>query len=182
MSENSADPAVIEVRIREVAQLFNSLDPSPFLERDLDKDAEAHIVDWARELPAHRPIDIVIHLPQNELERARERGLEMALRHYFGGRAGVTDRDLRELFRNGRRYLAIGVTVLAFCLIGSQLARNALGTSAVARVVEESLIIVGWVANWKPIEIFLYDWWPIARRRDLYQRLAAAEVEIRVSG
>jgi hypothetical protein len=48
----------------------------------------------------------------------------------------------------------------------------------VAQVVEESLLIFGWVANWRPIEIFLYEWWPIVRRRNLYQRLSAAEVEL----
>ena len=43
----------IEIRIDEIAQLFHSLDPFPFRERDLDKDAEEFIVGWAREL---RPI------------------------------------------------------------------------------------------------------------------------------
>lgn len=37
----------------------------------------------------------------------------------------------------------------------------------------------GVVANWRPLEIFLYDWWPIARQRDLYRRLSAAAVEKR---
>jgi hypothetical protein len=41
------------------------------------------------------------------------------------------------------------------------------------------LIILGWVANWRPIEIFLYDWWPLAQRRRLYLRLASAPVEVR---
>jgi len=41
------------------------------------------------------------------------------------------------------------------------------------------LILLGWVA--KPIEIFLYDRWPIAKRRDLYRRLAAASVELRLA-
>jgi hypothetical protein len=36
------------------------------------------------------------------------------------------------------------------------------------------------VANWRPIEIFIYDWLPVVRRRNLYQRLAAATVEVRV--
>ena len=45
------------------------------------------------------------------------------------------------------------------------------------RLVEESFLILGWVANWRPLEIFLYDWWPIARRRDLYRRLSNAVVE-----
>ena len=34
------------------------------------------------------------------------------------------------------------------------------------QVVEESLLIFGWVANWRPIEIFLYEWWPVVRRRN----------------
>jgi hypothetical protein len=34
------------------------------------------------------------------------------------------------------------------------------------------------VANWKPIEIFLYDWWPLLRRRNLYRRLSEASVEV----
>ncbi len=37
---------------------------------------------------------------------------------------------------------------------------------------------VGWVANWRPMEIFLYDWWPLSRKRHRYERLAIAELEI----
>lgn len=37
------DSQQIELRLRELAQLFNSLDPSPFIERDLDSDAEEFI-------------------------------------------------------------------------------------------------------------------------------------------
>jgi hypothetical protein len=47
------------------------------------------------------------------------------------------------------------------------------------KILEESLILFAWVANWRPIEIFLYEWWPIDRRRHLYRRLAAAKVEIK---
>jgi len=111
---------LIEVRINELAQLFNSLDPSPFHERDLDDDAEAYILGWARELPANAAFTIVVHLPEAEAKKAEERGLAAALRNYFGERAEMSDRDLRELFRNGRRYLLIGVTVLMICFTASQ--------------------------------------------------------------
>ena len=76
--------------------------------------------------------------------------------------------------------MSIGVPVLVACLIASQLVRSVLGTGPLARALEESFIIVGWVANWKPIETFLYDWWPLKRRHDLYLRLEAAAVDIRV--
>ncbi|WP_052699418.1 hypothetical protein [Hyphomicrobium sp. 99] len=171
--------AVIEIRIRELAQLFNSLDPSPFHERDLDRDAEEYIVGWARELPSDASLRIIVHLPEEEARKAQERGLSAALANYFAERASMQQRELNELFRIGRRYLLIGSIVLVVCLLGSQLARMHLGTGPMASIIAESLILVGWVANWKPIETFLYDWWPLKRRRDLYQRLAQASVEIK---
>lgn len=173
---------VIEVRLDKLAQLFNSLDPSPFHERDLDDEAEAHIVGWARELPERAPLTIVLDLPGEEAGKARLRDVAMSLANYFVVRADMADRDLRELFREGRRAIGIGLPILAVCLIASQQIGRAPDLGAAGRVVAESLVILGWVANWKPLEIFLYDWWPIRRRRDLYRRLAAARVEIRERG
>ncbi len=173
--------AAIEIRISELAQLFNSFDPSPFRQRDLDRDAEDYIVGWARELTPGTPLRIVVHLPEAETRKAEDHGLATALANYFTYRASIQQRDLNELFRVGRRYLLIGSVVLVVCLLGSQLARMSLGARPLANVVSESLILVGWVANWKPIEIFLYDWLPLKRRRDLYRRLAKAPVEIKTS-
>ena len=34
-----------------------------------------------------------------------------------------------------------------------------------ADVIRESLLIGGWVAMWRPLEVFLYDWWPISARQ-----------------
>src|SRR5512137_2618855 len=117
----SNQPAMIEVRISRIEQLFNSFDPSPFDDRDLDDDAEAHIAGWARELPKDAAIRIVIHVPPDEARRAAERGLSQALSHYFEVRADWLDRDRRELFRLGWRYLAIGVVVLTLCLLTRQI-------------------------------------------------------------
>jgi hypothetical protein len=49
--------------------LFNSLDPFPFQERDLDKNAEEFIVGWARELPRDQLIHIVLHMPAAEVQK-----------------------------------------------------------------------------------------------------------------
>ena len=177
--EVSASP--IEVRVEELSQLFDTLDPFPFRERDLDKDAEEYIVGWARELPRNHPINIIIYAPEVELKSAYASQLGMALRRYFSYRAEIVGRDLNELFRIGRQSLLIGMTVLAACVLASRAATAALGAGNVSRFMEESLIILGWVANWRPIEIFLYAWWPLARRRDLFRRLAAAKVELKAA-
>ena len=172
-------PGTIEVQVEEIAQLFDTLDPFPFRERDLDKDAEEYIVGWARELPRDRPIEIIIYAPASELQNEHAQELGPALSRYFMYRSEVIGRDLNELFRIGRRSLLIGVAVLAACVMIARIAITVLGSGNVSRFIEEGLIILGWVANWRPIEIFLYDWWPLARRRDLYRRLAHARVELR---
>lgn len=169
---------IIRVRVREVAQLFNSLDPSPFHERDLDVDAEEFIVDCARELARDRPLRLVIQLPSEEAKLALDRGLETAFANFFTYRASRIGLQLRELFRGGRRHLLVGLPVLVACLLASQYAARHFGQQPWGKVIEESLIILGWVANWRPIELFLYDWWPIRRELLLYRRLAAANVVI----
>ena len=98
----------IEIRIDDISQLFHSLDPFPFRERDLDKDAEEFIVSWARELPADRPLRIVVHLPQAQASLPEAHEIGAAITGYFGYRARIIGFDLKELFRVGRRALAIG--------------------------------------------------------------------------
>lgn len=168
----------IELRVDEVAQLFHTLDPSPFRERDLDREAEEFIVGWARELRADQPIRIIVHFPESERQNKAAQDLAEAIRGYFSHRATMLQGDLTELFRVGRRSLVIGMMVLIACFVMAHFASGFV-EGTLSRMIEESFLILGWVANWRPLEIFLYDWWPIARRRDLYRRLASASVEVR---
>jgi hypothetical protein len=170
---------LIELRVDEIAQLFHTLDPFPFREKDLDREAEDYIVGWARELSLNRPIRIVIHFPETESQIRAAQDLGEAFSRYFTGRAVAVQRDLSELLRVGRRSLAIGVSLLITCLVSAHVVAGYFADTTSKRLVEESFLILGWVANWRPLEIFLYDWWPVARRRDLYRRLAAATIEVR---
>ncbi|MFG1479437.1 hypothetical protein V5F53_12340 [Xanthobacter sp. V4C-4] len=173
---------VIEIRLERILQLFNMLDPFPFRERDLDAEAEDFIVGWARELPAHLPIRILIHLPPGEAGRPEALGAGEAIRTFFQARSDAVSRELKELFRIGERMLVIGLAVLAVCLFLARAAAGALGSGTFGSFVVESLVILGWVANSRPLEIFLYEWWPLVRRRNLFRRLAHAEVRLTDEG
>lgn len=172
------DTARIEVRLRDLAQLFNSLDPSPFSDRDLAADAEAFILGWSRELPSHAEFELVVHLA-TEPDPERAAGAEEAVRHYFASRAAIHRRELRQLLRRGRASLVIGLVFLAACF--------ALGLGLLALLPgkwgefgELGVQIVGWVAMWRPLEIFLYDWWPVRAEVRLAERLARMKVSLRV--
>lgn len=168
----------IELKVDEARQLFESFDPYPFRERDLDKDAEEYIVAWARELPRDAPIKIVVHLPEVQIHEKLLGELSEAISHFFDYRAVGAGLELKELFRVGRFTLIVGASVLLVCIVAAQQVSTLGLAPSFERVISESLIILGWVANWRPLEIFLYDWWPIVRRRRLFRRLAKARLEL----
>jgi hypothetical protein len=170
----------IELKVDRLALLFDPLDPFPLPSRDIAKPVETFILDWAREL-REAPIHIVIRVPAKEAQAPEAPQLKSALSAYFAKSAESLARDLRELFRVGRVSLLIGLVVLGLCSIGAN-AISEMFASPIARFASEGLIILGWVANWRPIEIFLYEWWPLARSRRLHQRIAAASVEILLTG
>lgn len=174
--------ARIELRLRELTQLFNSMDPSPFYEKDLDADAEDFIIGWARELPRDQPLEMVIHLealPKGEPSQATcQRDVQEAMQHFFAHKAEHERRQFSELMRIGRTSLLIGLLFVAACVGVSNLIRL---QGPAGDTVRESLLIVGWVALWRPLEIFLYEWWPIRRHMRLYRRLSRAKVRVMVA-
>jgi len=167
----------IELRLRELGQLFNSLDPTPFHEKDLDPDAEQFIESWALEFAPDSRLQIVVHLEHPPSGVDAETLVSAAIRNFFAYKAELKRREIRLLFREGRISLTVGLSFLAACLIAANLASNFLAGQYL-QIVREGLTIGGWVAMWRPLQIFLYEWWPLVRRRRVYHNLAVAQVRI----
>jgi hypothetical protein len=176
--EANRPEATIEINLGKLQQLFNSFDPSPFHDRDLDHDAEEYIVGWAEEIALHRRLKLVIHLPQDQWTGADQTVLEHAINNYFAYQQQQSQRRLRLLFRDGRIALSIGVVFLFVCISIRQLAYS-LGSGAASEIVAEGMLIAGWVAMWRPLEIFLYDWWPVRRRTRVFGKLSIMPVVVR---
>jgi hypothetical protein len=168
----------IEVYVGQLKQLFNAMDPSPFREKDLDPAAEEFIVGWAREAPADAALALLVHLDRPAGVAEEPAALREAIHEFFAHRAESSRRRLRQLLRVGRTSLAIGLVFLAASILAGELAVNLLGEGRLALVLQESFLIGGWVAMWRPLEVFLYDWWPIRAETRLLLRLAAMPVRI----
>jgi hypothetical protein len=156
---------LIELQVDRLEYLFDPFDPFPTPTRDLSRGAEDFIVGWARELPQNAAIGLRLHLRDEEASTIDVAALKGAISRHFTYKADRVNGDKKELLAIGRVALMIGVL-------------GVMPGSSISGVVGEGLVIVGWVANWRPIEIFLYEWWPMSRRRRLYERLAIAELEI----
>jgi len=88
--KNRGHPHTISLKLRDMNQLFNSMDPSPFIEKDLDDDAEEFIVSWAQEFPPKAAIKLRIYLDQWPAEDPQEL-IRTAVHNHFAHRAKITN-------------------------------------------------------------------------------------------
>jgi hypothetical protein len=100
-----------------------------------------------------------------------------AIHNFFDYKDDITRRQLGLLLREGRTSLLIGLSFLVLCLLGADYLQAYAGNPFL-RVLKESLIIGGWVAMWRPLQIFLYEWWPSVRRGSIFRNLARAQVRV----
>ena len=172
----------IEIRVSELRRLFNDIDPSPFGERDLDPRAVEFIVAWAEDLPRDAKLGLVVHVEKPPDSPETISVLQEAVRRFFAQRALETRRRLRTLFRRGRISLVIGLACLAVSIVAGDVAASQFARRGIADVVRESLLIGGWVAMWRPLEVFLYDWWPIRASARLFERMSTMPVKVVTDG
>jgi len=166
---------VVELVLHSVLQLFNNLDPAPFQEKELDAEAEDYIYNVLDEIPYAREVELVVYLPPPLATPENQDAIVLGIRNHFLYKVAGTVREQRRLFREGRIVLLIALTVLFLSLLARQILLGFPGTY-ITHMLGEALLIVGWVAMWEPVSIFLYGWWPIYHRRRMYKKIAAMEV------
>ena len=169
----------IELNLLSVQQLFNSMDPSPFHERDLDDDAEEFIVSWAREHPTAQPVKLVVHLRESTGDGAESKLIQDSIHHYFDYKATLNRREFDHLMREAWISLLIGLGFLGLCAVVVHALTH--HTGAWPGMIREGLTITGWVAMWRPLDIYLYRWWPIHELGRIYRKLSAMPIEVNVS-
>ncbi len=172
------DHHIIEVRVKSLQDLFDSLDPSPFIALDLDYDAHQYIVTSAHELNTRLPLALVVHVSAPPSSPEAVRDASEAIREHFIRQSGFTTLRLQQLIRHGWISLAIGLAFLSVTLTASAMLAPWAETWRAIAIFREGLLICGWVAMWRPIQIFLYDWWPILGERHTFDHLARMPVQI----
>jgi len=178
MRDDASDSDWIEIFVDDWSHLFQSFDPSPFHERVLDEDAHRYIVDSAREFPQQNPRGLIIYVDRPSISEDEAQSVATAVRKHFARRALAADAALKQNFREARASLSIALPVLTLAVAAAESAFRTLEVEPLNVILRESLLIGGWVAMWRPIELFLYEWWPIRDARNLYQRLSRLEVRV----
>lgn len=166
----------IELRIKRISQLFNSLDPSPFIEKDLDDDAVEFIVSYVKEFGLSSDSVILIHLPPHLKGKVRENDVKKAINNFFSYKSDIFRKEVRMKIVEGQKSLVIGLVFLASCLLVRNLFFSD-ASSVISAIISEGLMIGGWVGMWNPISNILYDWRPMSQQKNIYEKLANMPVE-----
>ena len=175
-SENGR--SCIDLNIRQSRQLFDGRDPAPFKERDLDDDAVAYLLGAAKEIPRKQPLAVVVMISEEPEPRLSPDVIVEAVHGHFVYEGEQVERRLREHVRRGQMFLSVGLSVLVVFLTLAELTAS-VPAGPLREILREGLVITGWVAMWRPLEVLLYDWWPLIDERRQVRRILDAPVSIR---
>lgn len=156
--------------------MFNSLDPSPFWDRDLDRAAAEFIEEEFAEKPAAAAWHLNVHAQEGTGLAA---DLQTAIENYYGRLATSARRALREHWWMGQLALLGGGVIFLVSLSAREILRRALGELPL--VLDEGLIILAWLALWRPADVLMYEWVPLYRKRRRFERLAGIRVSVRTA-
>ncbi len=168
----------IEVRIKSPLQLFDSRDPAPFWERDLDDDFVEYVVASAREFSIPTPLKVVIYVEEKESKDLPKQAIREAIHSYLTYRIDVQSGELKSFIKRAQVFLAIGLLTLISCLSVAQ-GMTISEPPGWAGILRDGIVIFGWVSIWKPIELILFDWYPIFETLRFYKKLLQTEIDIR---
>ncbi len=166
----------VDIFLKNILQLFDRRDPSPFKEKDLDEDFSRYLILAVREIGENKKIKLVIKMPDHQPTYLKARDVEEAIVNFFAFEEENFRNDLSVLFKQGRSTLTVGLIFLASCYTAYYFLKE--DPTLWSGVLSESLTVVGWVAMWRPINIFLYDWLPIWDRINLMRQIQKIKVEI----
>ncbi len=173
------DNLIVEVGVKNSRQLFNERDPAPFRERDLDPQFVIYLVSAVEEFPLRTRMKLrIVTSDVDDLRPENSLVIRDAIRAYFRYESALAKSKLRKRHRTARYFSLIGLATLVVCLSVAQFIDSIKFAPKVVNIASVSLIIIGWVAMWHPIEALLYSWWPIHEQRQYFDKIARLDVEV----
>lgn len=170
----------IRIYLDEIDHLFKAPDFDPFANQPVftsGLESAANEVKMASRRSLHR---LVLYLPGEKINAKLEATTRKALDNFCSYRLEESQREVTLLRWEGFEALQTGLIFMAVCLFISLYIREFQGIPEYLRTfISEGLSIVGWVSMWKPIDIFLYQWWPHWQSRFIYEKLKQAELVFR---
>lgn len=120
---------------------------------------------------------LIVRMPRPE-PGAAER-MATGLRRYVDVR--VRDVELRRmaLRREGLQTLGLALVMILACVVLSVVLDRVLpGDGLTHSLLSDGVVIVGWVALWRPVDMLVFETWLLRREKRILRRLADLPVRV----
>ncbi len=172
----------VRLDLTDLRELFSASPPDPLAGRPHGDSGVDRILNQLRPGPGRR-VRATIVLPAAARAPDLEARCRAALEDYCGTRIARLQNDKRSLLHEGRATMTRGLLFLAICMLGSHVVGEPKYLHPVfARFLDEGFVIAGWVALWSPLDVLLYQRWPLARERRMYETLQSMEFSFEFTG
>lgn len=165
----------IEIKLKTFNQIFDDRDPAPFRERDLDDEAVEYIVSSFRDAGSSSDFQLVIYGPRAEENSRAANDIITSIHAYFSYESEAMRKRIKSALRIGLISLIIGLAFLTTAVVTMQLIPK--DAAVTGSMIKEGLTLLGWVSMWKPINTFLYEWWPLLALKRTYDKLSVIEIK-----
>lgn len=165
----------IKLQLLNINELLRS-PVSLYRKRTLKTDAEEFIVEEAEALPRKAVINMKVHLALSEVKHKDD--IAPAIHRHFCYRREQSQKEFKRIFQYGWRILFIALGLLGVIYSLTEFTLHLIPDNRFVLFIRESFIILGWVALWRPLELLLYDWYPVKTDINLYYRLEHSNVQV----
>ncbi len=171
---------ILEISVSSLDQLFDKRDPNPYRTKDLDEDIVEYLISSTQEV-GYRSLGGIQIISPIEWSTDDKNDLEVAIKDFFLYREEITLKQLTATLMLGVKTLFIGIAFLSFAVTLPFLAKYTAAGEIFDKFLTEGFLLIGWVSMWKPINIFLYEWWPLADVAKIHRKLAGLRLSFSVS-
>jgi hypothetical protein len=162
------------IRLDSIDQLFWGFEAGPVAKRTLSGDARWYLLDeWERVRDAE-PSHLTVYAPESDRADTDEDAVREAIWTSLRKSSGPL-RRIDPLSRQEKVSAWIGVAVLLACVWAST-AMDQLTDNLVVQGLSQGILLVGWVALWRPAERFVVEVVPHVFNRRRFAEFADIDV------
>ena len=132
------------------------------------------------DVPVPSEFRLIVRLPEQalrEVEPYMRTSVDLTLKGYFLAREKRIAERLHEHFQDAWKMFGFGFAFMLACT----LLRTYLAPEEVHSLMSsfrEGLLVIGWVALWKPVEELLFNWWTLKRELVSWHKLSKMEMKV----
>ncbi|MEI8386751.1 MAG: hypothetical protein WCG76_04055 [Verrucomicrobiota bacterium] len=174
MNEIPMPQETLSIQVRSVEEMIRA--DSPVISSRLHPDVSEALWNAIRQVNPKAAFRFEIVVPASDLSREGE--VREALHQHFHNEVASLSEGIREILCNGWASARIGGALALFLLLISE-GLLLLNERMLPEFLSRGLVIVAWVALWRPAELLVYDHLPLRKQRKLARKAAEADVVLR---